>query len=56
MKGDRRALFFLISALAAALLVPVAEEAHRGIAMIVAVTYVILAAASALDAWARARR
>ncbi|HUR76527.1 MAG TPA: hypothetical protein VMZ22_01165 [Acidimicrobiales bacterium] len=56
MKGDRRALFFLMSAVAAGLLVPVAEQEHRWIVTTVAVTYVVLAIASALDAWSRARR
>jgi hypothetical protein len=56
MKGDRRALFFLMSAIAAALLIPVAEDKHRWVVELIAVTYVVLAAASALDAWSRARR
>jgi hypothetical protein len=36
-------------------LVPVAEEKHRWVAEVVAVAYVILAAASALDSWSRSR-
>jgi aryl carrier-like protein len=56
VKGDRRALFFLLFAGIAALLIPVAEAEHRWVAEVVAITYVVLAAASALDAWSRARR
>jgi hypothetical protein len=55
MKRDRRALFFILAAVAAALLIPLAESEHRWVAEVVAVTYVVLAAASALDAWSRSR-
>jgi hypothetical protein len=53
---DRRALFFLVAALICVLLVPVAEQAHRWVAEVTAVGYVVLAAGSALDAWSRSRR
>ncbi len=46
---DRRALFFAGAALACVLLVPVAGEEFRGLTIGVAVTYVLLAVASALD-------
>ncbi|HVT75986.1 MAG TPA: hypothetical protein VHD87_03070 [Acidimicrobiales bacterium] len=53
---DRRALFFILSAVVCALLVPLAEPEHRWVAEFTAVVYVVLAAASALDAWSRSRR
>ncbi|MEY2425470.1 MAG: hypothetical protein QOI61_1042 [Actinomycetota bacterium] len=56
MKGDRRALFFVLFSVVAALLIPLAEPEHRWVAEVVAVTYVVLAAGSALDAWSRSRR
>jgi hypothetical protein len=56
VKGDRRAVFFVLAAAIAALLIPVAEDKHRWVVEVVAVTYVVLAAASALDAWSRSRR
>lgn len=46
---DQRALFFLIAAGAAALLAPVTDAQLRYVPEIVAVLYVILAAASYLD-------
>jgi hypothetical protein len=46
---DRRALFFLISSLIGALLTPVADPEHRWVAIAVCITYLVLAAASALD-------
>jgi hypothetical protein len=55
MKLDRRALFFVLAAVACALLVPLAEPEHRWVAEVMAVVYVVLAAASALDAWSRSR-
>jgi hypothetical protein len=53
---DRRALVFLIFAVVCALLVPVAEAEHRWVAEVTAIAYVVLAGASALDAWSRSRR
>ncbi len=55
MKRDRRALVFVIFAIVCALLVPVAEPAHKWVAEATSVTYLVLAAASALDAWSRSR-
>ncbi|MEY2398743.1 MAG: hypothetical protein QOJ00_1917 [Actinomycetota bacterium] len=55
MKRDRRALVFLIFAAVCALLVPIAEPGHRWVAEVTGLTYVVLAAASALDAWSRSR-
>jgi hypothetical protein len=46
---DRRALFFIIAAGAAALLAPVTDEELRYVPEIVAVMYTVLAAASYLD-------
>jgi hypothetical protein len=53
---DRRAIFFLCAALAAFVLVPVAGADFAWVAVTVGVTYVVLAIASALDAWSRSRR
>jgi uncharacterized membrane protein YqjE len=55
MKRDRRALVFLIFAVVCALLIPVAEPAHRWVAAATGIAYLVLAAASALDAWSRSR-
>ena len=55
MKRDRRALFFVLAAVACVLLIPLAEPEHRWVAEVTAITYVVLAAASALDAWSRSR-
>ena len=52
---DRRAVFFAISAVVCALLVPLAEDQHRWVPEVTAVVYVVLAIASALDAWSRSR-
>ena len=46
---DQRALFFVIAAGVAALLAPVTDEELRYVPELVAVTYVVLAAASYLD-------
>jgi len=55
VKGDRRALVFLLFAIACGLLTLVAEPAHRWVAEATGVTYLVLAAASALDARSRSR-
>jgi hypothetical protein len=52
---DRRARFFLVAAVAAGLLVPVADREHRWVAAVVAVAYVVLAAGSWLDNRSRAK-
>jgi hypothetical protein len=52
---DPRAAFFLLAAILGALLVPVADPEHRWVAIAVAVTYTLLAAASALDKRTRDR-
>ncbi len=52
---DRRALFFCIFALVAALLVPVTDKSLQYVPEIVSVTYVVLAAASYLN-WRTTRR
>jgi hypothetical protein len=46
---DKRARFFLLAALVCAALVPLAEDRFRNLTMVVAATYVVLAAASWLD-------
>ena len=50
---DPRAGFFALSALACFLLAPVAGSEFRGVALVVGVTYVLLAVASYLDARSR---
>ena len=55
MKFDRRAIFFTIAAVVCALLIPVIEPEHRWVTELTAITYVVLAIASALDAWSRGR-
>ena len=52
---DRRALFFLVGALVAAALYPLAPADLRWVAGAVSVTYLVLSAMSALDAWSRKR-
>lgn len=52
---DRRALFFLLSSVLGALLYPVADPEHRWVAAAVCITYLVLAAASALDKRSRDR-
>ena len=52
---DRRALFFFVVAVVAALLIPVTDESLRYVPTIVSVTYVVLAAASYLD-WRTTKR
>jgi hypothetical protein len=47
--SDKRAQFFLLAAVVCALLVPVADDRFRNLTIGVAVTYVVLAAASWLD-------
>jgi hypothetical protein len=46
---DQRALFFIVAACAAALIVPVIDDDLRYVPEIVAVVYVILSVASYLD-------
>jgi len=52
---DRRAIFFLGAAAAAALLIPATEEGLRWVPIWVAVIYVVLAVASWLD-WRSSHR
>lgn len=52
---DRRAGFFLVAAVAAALLQPLAPSGLRWVPTAVAVTYLVLAALAALDTWSRGR-
>ena len=52
---DKRALFFLIAAGAAALLAPVTDHALRYVPELVTVMYLVLAAASYLDWWTNKR-
>lgn len=50
---DRRAGFFLVAAVLCFVLTPLADPAHRSIAIITGVVYVVLAALSALDRMSR---
>jgi hypothetical protein len=52
---DRRAAVFLIFAAMCALLVPVTDDEFRWVPIATAVTYVVLALASVLDARSRNR-
>jgi hypothetical protein len=52
---DRRSVFFLLAAVAAAALVPVSEADLRWVPIAVSVTYVVLATLSYLDHIGRAR-
>jgi hypothetical protein len=52
---DRRALFFVAAAALCTVLVPVTEAEHRWVSISLAVTYVVLALASYLDARSRRR-
>jgi hypothetical protein len=47
--SDKRAQFFAGAAVLCLLLLPVAEDKFRDITLVVAVTYLVLAAASWLD-------
>lgn len=51
---DRRALFFLVAAVTAAMLVPVVPDDLTYVPVAVAVTYVVLSVASWLD-WRSSR-
>lgn len=46
---DRRAVFFLVAAIACFLLVPVGEPEFRGTAVVVGCVYLVLSALAALD-------
>jgi hypothetical protein len=50
---DRRARFFLLAALLCVVLVPLADDQFRTLTLGVAVTYLLLALASFLDARGR---
>jgi hypothetical protein len=50
---DRRALFFLAAAALCALMIPLADQSQRWVPIIVSIVYVLLALASALDAYSR---
>lgn len=52
---DRRALFFAVFAVVCFVLVPIAEAKHRWVPEWLGIIYVVLAIASALDAWSRSR-
>lgn len=53
--NDRRALFFALSAIVCFALIPLAEPKHRWVPEVTAIVYIVLAIASALDAWSRSR-
>lgn len=52
----RRSVFFALAALVCAALVPLSDADLRWVPEVVAVTYVVLAVLSALDAFGRARQ
>ena len=52
---DRRAFFFLVAAVAAFALTPVADPEHRWVAIATGVVYVVLAVGVALETWSRSR-
>ena len=52
---DRRSVFFVLSAVVAALMIPLSESDLRWVPEVVAVTYVVLAALSFLDYESRRR-
>jgi hypothetical protein len=52
---DRRAVFFLVAAVAAFLLTPVADPEHRWVAIATGATYVMLAVLVALDGLSRSK-
>jgi hypothetical protein len=52
---DRRAGVFLIFAAMCLVLVPITDDEYRWVPIVTAVTYVVLAAASLLDARSRKR-
>jgi len=54
--SDRRALFFVVAAAIGFALTPVAEPEVRWVSITVGITYLVMAAASALDARSRTRR
>ncbi len=56
MRKDRRAQFFLVASVICAALYPVAEPAHRWVAGITSLTYLLLSIASALDSSSRGRQ
>ena len=53
---NRRVGFFLVAALACALLVPVADSEYRFVPEWLGVTYLVLAGLAGLDAMGRHRR
>ena len=50
---DKRVLFFVGAAAVSVVLVPVAPDKFRNVCWVVAIAYVVLAIASALDSWSR---
>ena len=52
---DRRAVFFLVAAVIAYALTPVADPDHRWVAMATGTAYVVLAVLAFLDGWSRGK-
>ena len=52
---DRRAAFFLVAALACALLIPAMDDEFRWVPIATGIVYLVLALASTLDARSRRR-
>ena len=53
--SDKRAQFFFLAAVACFVLAPLAEDKYRELTLGVAITYLVLAVASALDYRSRHR-
>ena len=52
---DRRAAIFIVFAVVCAVLVPLTDDKYRWVPIVTAITYVVLALASFLDALSRRR-
>ena len=50
---DRRAVFFVVAAVACALLIPITDDAFRWVPIATSIVYLLLALASFLDARSR---
>jgi len=52
---DRRVRFFLVAAVLAFVLTPVADPEHRWVAIVTGSTYIVLAILFGFDSWSRRR-